>query len=369
MAVFGTKGKVFGLKGEKYLLLSQILLILCRRIKIRDAQKELPRPFIQELNVKMNTMKRLRMVFLSVGFVGMSITAQRFEPIKYGDFNNWLTRNIKESTLLGGNTKKIYEICPTGTDNSGNAYVNRGGSPWATSNVLAKPAGVAKASNAVFPENREGHGKCARLVCQYDNCKAIGIVNIEVIVGGTIYLGEMIEPVKSTNNPYSKMNMGMPFTKQPKALRFDYKFYMPNSNQRIYSSGFGSKKTLAGADSGETVVLLQKRWEDKDGNLFAHRVGTGREFYKKSTNGWINNHDLKIVYGSAGSSLKGLVPASKSYYAKNSKGKMVPVKEVGWAPAGTAPTHAIVMFSAAGGEPYTGTPGLTLWIDNVGWVY
>lgn len=297
-----------------------------------------------------------------------SMNAEQFQPIKYGDFNNWLTRNIKESLLLGGETKTVYEVCPSGTDNTGNPYKNRGGSPWATSNVLAKPAGIAKASNAVSPDNHPGFGKCARLECKYDNCKAIGIVNIEVIVGGSLFLGEMQEPVNSTKNPYSKMDMGRPFTGTPKALRFDYKFFMPNSKSRVYSPGFGKKKTLAGADNGETMVILQRRWEDKDGNLYANRVGTARETYKTTTP-WINGHDLNITYGSAGSTIKGLIPEENSYYAKNSKGKMVPVKEVGWDKEGTAPTHAIVMFSASGGEPFTGTPGLTLWVDNVGWVY
>lgn len=319
--------------------------------------------------LKMSVLNKLKLVSIFSILVSLTAQAETFEPIKYGDFNNWLRRNIKESSLLGGNTKAIYEICPAGTDNTGNAYTNRGGSPWATSNVLAKPMGVAKASNAVYPDEHPGGGKCAKLVCEYDNCKAIGIVNIEVIVGGSIYLGEMIEPVTSTKNPYSKMNMGVPFSKRPKALRFDFKFFMPNSNQRVYSSGFGSKKTLPGADTGETIVLLQRRWEDKDGNLYANRVGTAREIYKNTTNGWIHKHDLNIVYGKDGATKKGLIPASKSYYAKNSKGKMVPVKEVGWEAEGATPTHAIVMFSAAGGEPYTGTPGLTLWIDNVGWVY
>lgn len=307
-------------------------------------------------------------MLVAAGAAGMCY-GETFEPIKYGDFNSWLTRNIKESRLLGGDVKTIYAICPSGVDNSSEPYTNRGGSPWATSNVLAKPAGIAKASNAVSPEDRPGNGKCARLECRFDNCKVIGIVNIEVVVGGSIYLGEMIEPVKSTNNPYSKMNMGVPFSRRPAALRFDYKFFLPNVNERVYSSGFGKKKKLPGADCGETVVLLQRRWEDKDGNLYAHRVGTGREFYRKSTSGWVNGHDLKIVYGKDGARLKGLVPADNSYYAKNSKGEMVPVKEVGWDSPSAAPTHVIVMFSAAGGEPYTGTPGLTLWIDNVGWVY
>ena len=301
--------------------------------------------------------------------LSVAVEAQKYEPIKYGDFNNWLTRNIKESKLLGGQTKQIYEVCPSGTDNSGEAYTNRGGSPWGTSNVFAKPAGVAKASNAVSPEERSGNGKCAKLECKLDNCRAVGIVNIEVLVGGSLFLGEMQEPVKDTKNPMSKMDMGVPFTGHPVALRFDYKFFLPDTNERIKATGFGRKKTLPGADCGETIVLLQRRWEDKDGNIYAHRVGTACEDYKRSTSGWINKHDLKIIYGKEGASAKGLIAEDKSYYAKNSKGKMVPVKEVGWDNATARPTHAIVMFSAAGGEPYTGTPGLTLWVDNVGWVY
>jgi hypothetical protein len=299
--------------------------------------------------------------------------AETFELIKFGNFDNWLTRNIKESTLLGGDTKKVYEICPTGTDNSGNAYTNRGGSPWATSNVLASPAGIIKTSNAVYPETR-GSGKCAKLVCEYEHCKAIGFINIDVIVGGSIFLGKMLEPVKSTKNPYSKMEMGMAFTKRPKAMRFDYKVSIPNTNQRIYSSGFGKKKTLSGSDYAEALVFLQRRWEDTEGNLYAKRVGTAREQYKKSTSGWVNAHDMKIVYGNASTqsgykSCMGLISEANSYYARNSKGKMVPVKEVGWDDANATPTHAIVMFSAAGGEPYVGTLDLTLWVDNVGFVY
>lgn len=314
-------------------------------------------------------MKKVFYIVVTLIFFCNVAQGERFEPIKYGDFNSWLTRYIKESMLLGGETKVVYEICPAGTDRSGNAYTNRGGSPWGTSNVYAKPAGIAKASNAVSPEDRQGQGKCARLECKYDHCKAIGVVNIEVIVGGSIFLGEMQEPVKSTSNPYSKMDMGMPFTGHPDALCFDYKFLMPDSDERIYAPGLGKKKKLKGADKGETIVILQRRWEDGDGNIYARRVGTARETYSKTTGGWINKHKLNIVYGKKGEAVKGLIPEKSSYYAKNSKGKMVPVKEVGWDSPDANPTHAIVMFSAAAGEPFTGTPGLTLWIDNVGWMY
>lgn len=319
-------------------------------------------------------MRKLLIMALCAGsmlFCVPEMSGQKFQLLNYGDFDQWVTRNIKESRLLGGKTRTTYEIGPTQTDNSGKAYSNLGGSPWGTSNVLAKPSGVTKVSTAVFPEAR-GKGKCAKLVCDYEHCKALGIVNIDVIVGGTIFTGQMLEPIKSTSNPYSKMIMGVPFTARPRSLRFDYKVSMPAANERIYSSGFGSKKTLPGRDHAEAYIYLQRRWEDEKGNLYAKRVGTGIEHFTRSTAGWENGHDVDIVYGSPSgrnASLMKLIPQSKSYYAKNSKGKLVPVKEVGWDDAGATPTHMIVMFSASGGEPYTGTPGLTLWVDNVGLVY
>ena len=65
----------------------------------------------------------------------------------------------------------------------------------------------------------------------------------------------------------------------------------------------------------------------------------------------------------------GLIPKDKSYYAKNSKGKMVPVIEEKWDDANATPTHILVMLSSGCGTPYTGTPGMTFWIDNVSLVY
>jgi hypothetical protein len=325
--------------------------------------------FLNYIAMKRKIMTLAALVALTIN----ATLAESFEMLNFGNMDNWITRNIKESSLLGGNTKQVYEIGPTQVDNSGKAYTNRGGSPWGTSNVLASPAGIVKTSNAVYPEDRAGNGKCVKMVTQYEHCKAIGIINIDVIVGGSIFLGQMMEPIKNTSDPYGKMDMGVAFTKRPKALRFDYKVLMPNTGTRIYSSGFGKKKTLAGSDHAEAVVYLQRRWEDKDGNLFANRVGTAVEQYKSSTNGWVNAHDMPIVYGDMTKrsdyvSRMGLMPKDHTYYAKNSKGKLVPVQEVGWEPNGT-PTHLILMMSAAGGDAYTGTLGLTMWADNIGFVY
>ncbi len=317
-----------------------------------------------------------RNLITSICLVGAAIaaSAESFVLFKYGDMNQWITRNIPESALIGGNNKTLYEIGPTQTINGAKAYTNLGGSPWATSNVYAHVAGINKGSNAVFPDTRSGSNKCAKLTTLIEKCKAIGIINIDVLVGGTIFLGKMIEPVTSTSNPYSKMEMGVPFSNRPKAIRFDYKLSMPKENSRIYSSGFGKKKTLSGHDNAEVMVLLQRRWEDDKGNIYAKRVGTGRERFGTSTNGWVNNHQLKIYYGDitgspAYKSYMGLIPESHSYYARNSKGKMVPVKEVGWDSEDATPTHIILMASSASGEAYIGTPGLTLWIDNIGALY
>ncbi|MDE6555692.1 MAG: PCMD domain-containing protein [Duncaniella sp.] len=290
--------------------------------------------------------------------------------VKFGDFNHWVTRHIKESGVIGGHEKTVYAIGPDRVIEGNKPYRNAGGSPWATSNVMAKVAGVVKTSNAVYPAVRSGNDRCARLATQMESIKVLGLVNMDVMVAGSMFLGEMLEPIKSTSNPYSKMDMGVTFSGRPQALVFDYKVDMPPVNTRTKSTGFSAKKTLPGHDEAVTFVMLQRRWEDEDGNLHARRVGSAGELYTRSTP-WQNGHRLPIVYGDA-SSLLSSHPYLKlrstkdtAYYARNSKGKMVPVIEEGWDSADASPTHAIVMFSAGSGEPYIGTEGLTLYIDNV----
>lgn len=305
--------------------------------------------------------------------LALGVSAQSVQKLPYGDMNQWVTRNIKESGIIGGAHKQCFAIGPTRTIDGDEAYTNQGGSPWATSNVMAKVMGVTKVSNAVFPDDRNG-GKCARLTTIIDSCRAIGLVDIRVLVAGTMFLGQMKEPIKSTKNPYSKMEMGMPFTGRPVALQYDYRVLVPRNARRIYQSGFGKGHEVAGSDKAEVFILLQRRWEDADGNIHARRVGTGREMMGRSSNGWVNAHRLPVHYGditgeSFYKSYMGLIPREKSYYAKNSRGKMVPVVEEGWDDADATPTHILVMFSAGSGEPYTGTPGLTLWVDNVALAY
>lgn len=317
-------------------------------------------------------MKKIALIIAIMAIAATGMKAEKLEPIKFGDFENWVTRVIKESGVIGGNTKKVYEIAPSTTINGAKAYSNMGGSQWATSNVYAKVMGVVKTSNAVFPD-KHGAGRCAKLTTLLEHVKAAGIVNMDVLVSGTIFLGKMLEPVSSTKNPYSKMEMGIPYTKTPKFLQFDYRLVAP-AGAPIYSSGFGGKKTLSGRDNAEVFVILQHRWEDSKGNIHAERVGTGRERFGKTTMGWVNKHRIPIWYGDirkhAGyKPYMGLISKEKSYYARNKKGKMVPVVEEKWAAAGTKPTHVVVMLSSGCGTAYTGTVGMTLWVDNVAFVH
>ncbi len=309
---------------------------------------------------------------LSIIFsVAVSVAAMAQQQLKYSNFDQWVVREIPESGIIGGNTKVLYEIGPNDTIRGAKAYTSTA-SPWATSNVYARVMGVNKGSVAVYPD-RHGSGRCVKLTTKLDSVKALRLVNIEVLVGGSMFLGKMMEPVKSTSDPYSKMEMGVPFTGRPKAMKFDYRLYMPAVDHRIICTGFSKKKEIAGRDSSEVFIMLQRRWEE-DGKIYAKRVGTGRERFYKNTDGWVEGHTLDVNYGDITKKAfykpwMGLIPEEKSYYALNSKGKMVPVHEVGWDSPDARPTHILIMASAACGTAYVGTPGQTLWIDNIELVY
>lgn len=315
-------------------------------------------------------MKRICCILSILLLLPAAVSAQKRELLPFADFEQWVTRHMKESKLLGGRERTLYAIAPTATIEGEKAYRNMGGSPWATSNAYANVLGIVKASCTVVPEERPGGGWCARLDSKIDDVKVLGLVNLEVLVSGSIYLGELYEPIRSVNSPYSKMTMGIPFTKRPKKLVFDYRLKMSDKNYRIYSTGLKPKKQVAGRDSAEVYILLQHRWEDEKGNVYAHRVGTGRERYTQSTNGWVNGHTITVHYGDISSkpffrSYMGLIPEDKSYFCLNSKGEIVPVVEVGWGAPDEEITHMLVMVSSGCGTAFVGAENTTLWVDNI----
>ena len=298
---------------------------------------------------------------------GDGVTSENVVPFAYGDMDNWIVREIHESGIIGGNTKWLYELGPSDTIVGNTAFRNMGGSPWATSNVMAKVAGVVKTNTSVFPEKR-GDGMCARMETRYESVKVFGLVDIEVIAAGSVFLGTVHEPIKGTKNPQAMLQSGVPFSKKPKALRFDYKVKAAPEKNRVRSTGFSRKSTVAGQDSLAVILLLQKRWEDAEGNVYSKRVGTMVQRYTESTPDWVNDATYPILYGNITSK-----PEYKPYmriqveerYTLNSKGKSVPIQEVGWAEPGEAPTHMVLQFTSSHGGAYIGSPGNTFWIDNV----
>lgn len=291
-------------------------------------------------------------------------------PLAYGNMDKWVVREIKESGIIGGNTKYVYEIAPGDTLFNNTVYKNTK-SPWATSSVMAKVKGVTKSSVTVFPEKRND-GFCARLETRIEDCKVLGLFNIRVLASGTIFLGSMVEPITSTSNPQSKLITGVPFTKSPKALQYDYK--VTTGGTSIKATGFSKQQQLSEKDMAEVHILLQHRWEDAQGNVYAKRIATGWERFDKTVSDWQNAHRLVLNYGDISSksfyrSYMGLKNDVNAYYTRNSKGKMVPIQETGWADGEEEVTHLILQFSSSNGGAYIGNTNSRLWIDNVKLVY
>lgn len=302
-----------------------------------------------------------------------AIQADAQTQFKYSNFDSWVVREIKESAVIGGDTKTIYEVGPNMEWEKNKPYTNQGGSQWANSNVLAKVAGVVKTNSSVFREKR-GSGYCARMTTHVVGVKVLGLVNIHVMAAGSIYLGQMIEPITGSKNPYHYLDYGVPFTEKPKALQFDYKVQLSGKPNRVRQTGFSAVKTVTGKDMPSLVVYLQRRWEDEKGNIFAHRIGTAIHHFSKNTD-WVNAAQFEIHYGDISNEgyFNSYMELSKSgddmKYALNSKGKRVPVTEVGWGTPDETPTHICIQFSSSYGSAYVGSEGTSLWVDNFKLVY
>lgn len=311
-------------------------------------------------------------------FLALAGFAQSEELIKFGNFDQWLQRDIKESAIIGGETRTLFEVAPQAHWNKANGkqnipYTNQGGSPWATSNVYARVSGITKTNACVYRDNHN-EGYCAKLVTQVVKVKVLGMINISVLASGSIFTGEMIEPITGTDNPMSKMDLGMPFNRRPKAIKLDYRVKLTDSPNRIRQTGFSKVSTVPGRDMPEMVVILQQRKENADGSITAKRVGTQIYKFTQSTNGWVEGKTFDIMYGDITkhpgyTKRMDLMRGDAIIYARNSKGENVPVDENGWADASATPTHAIVKFDSSHGGAYIGSIGTALWLDNIKWVY
>lgn len=321
-------------------------------------------------------MRRTKLILIIHAFVIFSeIAASAQQSVvdainEYGKFDKWSRREIKESAVIGGNTKYLYEFHGDfDTKFTGKTpYSAPEGYPWRTNNVLAIVAGVCKTNNTVFPEKR-GKGYCARIETHIEEVNAAGIINMSVTCQGVLMIGELPEPITGTDDPMSRVLYGIPFTGRPKALRMDIKADV--GHEVVRGTGFSKLKNMGYDDYAEITVILQKRWEDAKGNIHAQRVGTAIQRIETDIPNWVNNYEMKIEYGDITKmpyykDYMGLKNSdATAYHALNSKGENVVVYEEGWADPDAQPTHLVIVFLSSCNDAFYGGIGNTLWIDNV----
>ena len=85
-------------------------------------------------------MEKVEMTLLLLLLGAGALFAQRVETVPFGDFEQWTIREVRESDVVGGKVKTLYDVGP------------RGKTPWASSNAVAKLAGVTKTSLSSEPD-------------------------------------------------------------------------------------------------------------------------------------------------------------------------------------------------------------------------
>ena len=312
-------------------------------------------------------MEKIQIIVLGLLMAALPLSAQRLETVPFGDFEHWTERHIKESAILGGHVKTLWLPGPDELIEK-NAPYDYARTPWASSNAYARVAGITKTSLSVEPDKGPS-GRCAKLTTVYASCKVAGLVEIKVLAAGSIYWGKMSEPVSRVSDPYSMMDWGIPFTGRPDALVLDYRAVLPNTGMLTKGTTF-SHKSFPGKDPCQIMFLLQQRTEDADGNIHARRVGTAFLRIHKSTDGWVMARRIPVLYGDASTDpgyrpYMGMLKGETALYARNSKGKIVPVREEGWAEADAPVTHAVLQICSGSHVAFTGELGNTLWVDNI----
>jgi hypothetical protein len=292
---------------------------------------------------------------------------QHHEKVPFGDFDQWTVRYVTESKIIGGQEKVLYVIGPTDTIHSNDLYDYKN-TIWSTSNAFAKVMGVVKTSNNVTPD-KGPTGTCAKLATEFAYCKVAGLVNIKVLAAGSIYWGKMLEPVTGVSDPFAFIDWGIPFTKRPKSVVLNYKANIPNTGKLVKGT---TTRTIEfeGYDPAEILFVLQYRWEDEKGNIHAKRVGTAICHIDQSSNGWIKDFHVPVIYGDARESADyqpymDLLMDDMTMYAINSKGKKKPILEDTWADPDCPVTHAIMWITSGSSGAFIGAIGNVLWVDEI----
>ena len=327
-----------------------------------------------------NPTKNVVKVFLMILFSGLTLITfsqngvssfvDNLGQLNYSSLDFWYARKVKESALLSGKTIDLFGVGKV--DPNSDFYdttLKDPKSPWSTTNIFSKMV-LDIGNTRVFPEKR-GDGYCCRLETAIRKDNIVGM-KVEVLIAGTLFLGEIIEPIKSLKDPVKNSNQGVPFNKKPKAVKFDYKY---NVGKNRVNATYNTKP-IEGTDKAEFCLILQKRWEDKNGNVFAIRIGGARQFFTGTVNQWVNGSTFPVTYGDIthlpvyDPKTMGLIPEVSEVYVKNSQNKMVPLVETGWGNSDDIPTHLILYYTSSHqGVEYTGSTETVFWVDNIELVY
>ena len=287
-------------------------------------------------------------LLLIIALLAISVRISAQERVEVlSDFESWTEKNIKESRLIGGQTKTLYKLDGT----------------WDCSNAHAKAMGVEKVSVSVSPERR-GNGYCCRMESTLETVSAIGI-NFKAFATGAIFTGKMLDVVgmEQSKDPSSAIDMGVPFTGKPSALVLDYKALIQNQ-PAIFANAGTHVKTVDGRDRGHITLILQHRWEE-NGHVYAYRVGAAEKSIDSSTEDWLNDCRVPVQYCQTGQTN---ALTNNRFKTHNSNGDMVNIEEVAWR-SDMQPTHIIIQISAGSMPPFTGCPGNTMWVDNIRLTY
>jgi hypothetical protein len=262
-------------------------------------------------------------------------------------------------------------LAPTDTIWENGPYnYGQNGNPWATSNAYANIIGIEKAAGTMIPESREEGGTCCRLDVELLGVRVMGMIDVQVLVPGTLFTGRNLEPITTAKDPYQNIDFGVPFTGRPSALMFDYKCIISPEDWVWYAKGMAKPKKQEGHDEAEAYLYLQHRWEDEKGKIHSIRVGTAYERFSHTQEEWVNGHRIPIHYGDITNE-----PWYEDYMgfkcmqrAVNSRGKVTPIIEEGW-DGSLEPTHLVIMLTSGKFEAFVGKAGNIFWVDNVSLVY
>jgi len=126
--------------------------------------------------------------------------------LNYSSLDNWYARKVKESFLLSGKTIDLFGV---GKVDAGSDFYNirlkDPKSPWGTTNIYSKMV-LDVGNNRVYPEKR-GTGYCCRLETGIRKDNIAGL-KVEVLIAGTLFVGDLIEPVRGFKRSAEKCKPG-----------------------------------------------------------------------------------------------------------------------------------------------------------------